>query len=159
MERPNTISGLQSKRKELVKLHGRLVDEAKKVLCDIDHLDATIRLFDPDADIERIRLNRYATKHRAPKGHLKRFVLDTFREANEALTSKEITSLWIEDRGLKPDESTRVILTKRIGACLTKMKNDGVIRHVDYKDGLKLWVMDNCLPKLGKVRSTPLIQL
>lgn len=144
-ERPNTISGLQAKRKELAALHRQLVAEAKKVLCDIDHLDAAIRIFDPDADIERIRLNRYATKHRAPKGHLKRFVLDQLREASEPLTSRDITAAWIEDRGLQPDEPTFVILRKRIGACLKTCEKQGLAEGAgQYADDgptgpLKLW--------------------
>ncbi len=127
MERPNTISGLQAKRAELAKLHKHLLAEAKKVLCDIDHIDAVIRLFDPDADIERIRLNRYATKHRAPKGYMKRFVLDQLREAPEPLTSRQITEAWIKDRGLEPDEPTFVILRKRVGACLKACVNQELI--------------------------------
>ena len=126
MERPNTISGLKAKRKELVKLHKDLCAEAKSVLCDIDHIDATIRLFDPDADLERVRRNRYATKHRAPKGTMKRFVLNQLREASEPLTSRQITEAWIKDRGLAPDESTFVILRKRVGACLKTCENDGL---------------------------------
>ena len=150
MERPNTIFGLQAKRTELVKLHKNLVKEAKKVVCDIDHIDACIRLFDPDADIERVRLNRYATKHRAQKGHLKRFVLDCFREAKEPLTSVEITMLWIKERGLQPDEGTRVILTKRIGACLTKLRTDSVIQFTGMKGEYKGWEM-----KRGDANAAP----
>ena len=145
MERPNTISGLQAKRKELATLHNQLVKEAKKVLCDIDHIDACIRLFDPDADIERIRLNRYATKHRAPKGYLKRFVLSQLRDAPEPITSRQITEAWIKDRGLEPDEPTFVILRKRVGACLKSCQNDGLIEgagQTTEHDGwgpYKLW--------------------
>ena len=126
MERPNTISGLQAKRAELAKLHKHLLAEAKKVLCDIDHIDACIRLFDPDADLERIRLNRYATKHRAPKGYMKRFVLAQLREATEPITSRQITDAWIKDRGLQPDEPTCVILRKRVGACLVTCQHEGL---------------------------------
>ena len=158
MERPNTIAGLQAKRKELATLHAKLIAEAKKVLCDIDHVDATIRLFDPDADIERIRLNRYATKHRAQKGHLKRFVLNTLREASAPQTSVSITRLWIEDRGLQPDESTRVILTKRVGACLTKMKANGEIVSPGYDAGLKLWELAEVNPRLEGATKPPLLE-
>lgn len=139
MERPNTISGLQAKRKELATLHNQLVKEAKKVLCDIDHIDACIRLFDPSADLERIRLNRYATKHRAPKGHMKRFVLGQFRDANEPLSSRDITEAWIKDRGLSPDESTFVILRKRVGACIQTVKKEGVIEGAGSDGEYKLW--------------------
>lgn len=138
-ERPNTISGLQAKRAELAKLHKNLIAEAKKVLCDIDHLDACIRLFDPDADLERVRLNRYATKHRAPKGHLKRLVLSTLREAAAPLSSRTITEAWIEDRGLQPDEATFVILRKRVGACLQTAKGQGMIEDAGTDGEYKLW--------------------
>lgn len=139
MERPNTVSGLNAKRAELVKLHKNLQAEAKKVLCDIDHIDACIRLFDPEADLERIRLNRYATKHRAPKGHQKRFVLGQFREATAPLTSRQITEAWIKDRGLEPDESTFVILRKRIGACLKTLHSEGLIEDAGQDGEYKLW--------------------
>ena len=148
-ERPNTVSGLQAKRSELVKLHKQLLAEAKKVLCDIDHIDATIRLFDPEADLERVRRNRYATKHRAQKGYLKRFVLDQLREATEPLTSRDITQAWIEDRGLKPDEATFVILRKRVGACLKTCEKQGLCEGAGQStdDGptgpLKLWRVSN----------------
>lgn len=125
-ERPNTVSGLQAKRAELVKLHKHLVAEAKKVICDIDHIDATIRLFDPNADLERFRRNHYATKHRAPKGQMKRFVLNQLREASEPLTSRQITEAWVADRGLSPDEATVTILRKRVGACLKTCENQGL---------------------------------
>jgi hypothetical protein len=140
-ERPNTISGLQAKRAELVKLRKGLVKEAKKVLCDIDHIDACIRLFDPKADIERVRLNRYATKHRAQKGQLKRFVLSTFRDATEPLTSRQITEAWIKDRGLRPDEDTFVILRKRIGACIVTAKNSNLVESVGQDGEYKLWTL------------------
>lgn len=50
MERPNTIAGLQAKRRQLVKLRKDLERDARKVTCDLDHIDACIRLFDPAAE-------------------------------------------------------------------------------------------------------------
>ena len=145
-ERPNTISGLQAKRAELVKLYDNLVADAKKVTCDIDHIDATIRLFDPEADIQRRVKNRYAIKHRAHFGHTKRFLLDMLRRAPEPMTSKQLTKAWIEERGMQPDEATRVILTKRIGACINGMRHKGLVESVghsksedDARGPLKLW--------------------
>jgi len=141
MERPNTIAGLQAKRSELAKLHKRLLSEAKSVLCDIDHIDACIRVFDPEADLERVRLKRYATKHRAPKGQMKRFVLTMFRESEEPLTSGAITRAWIVDRGLSPDESTFIILRKRVGACMTALQAADMIEGVGHDGTYKLWGM------------------
>lgn len=110
--------------------------------CDIDHLDAAIRLFDPNADIRAVK--RYAAKHRAKKGHVKRFVLDRLREANAPITSKDITEAWIKDRGLRADEATFVILRKRIGAALTKLRAEGVAEGMPTVGEYKGWALRAC---------------
>jgi hypothetical protein len=81
-ERPNTVFGLLDKRAELVKLQQQLETDLRKVICDIDHLDAAIRLFDPETTNEARA--RYATQHRAKKGHVIRFVLEWLRPASGA---------------------------------------------------------------------------
>ena len=103
-DRPNTVAGLVAKHKELLRLRELYQAEIKKLTVDIDHLDAAIRLFDPAADTYAIK--EYVTKHRAEKGAVKRFVLSTFREAKGLLTSRQITELWVADRGLAADEAT-----------------------------------------------------
>lgn len=115
-ERPNTVAGLVAKHKELRDLRDRYSAEIKKLTVDIDHLDACIRLFDPAADTDAIK--QYVTKHRAQKGSVKRFVLNTLREASRPMTSREITELWVRDRGLNADEATVTTIRKRIGACI-----------------------------------------
>jgi hypothetical protein len=40
MERPNTVAGLKAKRDQLVAIRSDLDAQARKITCDIDHLDA-----------------------------------------------------------------------------------------------------------------------
>lgn len=141
MENPNTVSGLIRKRDELHKLRKALEAEIHKLTCDIDHLDAAISLFDASQTPRAIQ--RYVTKHRAKKGHMLRFVLNCFRGATGPLTSKQITEMWTADRGLKTDEATYVILRKRVGAVLVKLKNDGTIRALESSGDYKLWVLSH----------------
>lgn len=142
-ERPNTVSGLVAKHAELSALRDRYKAEIRKLTVDIDHLDATIRLFDPTSDTYAIK--EYVTKHRADKGSVKRFVLNTFREATEPMTSRKITEAWAADRGLVADEATYTILRKRIGACIKGCVNQGLIEDVgwtedhDQNGPYKLW--------------------
>lgn len=142
-ERPNTVAGLVAKHKELSDLRERFKAEIKKLTVDIDHLDAAIRLFDPQADTYAIK--EYVTKHRAQKGSVKRFVLGQFREATGPLTSRQITEAWAADRGLAADEATYAILRKRIGACIKGCVNQGLIEDVgwtkdhDENGPYKLW--------------------
>jgi hypothetical protein len=124
-ERPNTVSGLVAKHKELSELRERYRAEIKKLTVDIDHLDACIRLFDPKADSYAIK--EYVTKHRAQKGTVKRFVLSTLREATAPMTSRDLTELWVQDRGLNADEATITAIRKRFGACIKTCVNQGLI--------------------------------
>lgn len=127
-ERPNTIAGLVAKRDELAKLLKRIRADEKKVICDLDHIDAASRLFDPSADAGRIV--RYPTKHRAKKGLVVRLVVRMLKEADRPLTSLDIVHQQIKERRLKADDATVVMLRKRVGTCLTKLKNDGLVRVV-----------------------------
>lgn len=144
-DRPNTVSGLIAKHAELSALREQYKAEIKKLTVDIDHLDAAIRLFDPDADTYAIK--QYVTKHRAQKGTVKRFVLNTLREAPEPLTSRQITELWAADRGLVADDSTLTLIRKRIGACIKSCVGQGLIEEVGVtKDHgeygpYKLWAL------------------
>lgn len=102
-DRSSTVPGLIAKHKMLTMLRDKFRAEIKKLTLDIDHVEAAIRLFDPNADSHAIK--EYVTKHRAEKGSVKRFVLNTLREASESMTSRQITELWAEDRGLSADEA------------------------------------------------------
>ena len=142
-QRPNTVSGLRAKHKELKALRDRYKAEIKKLTVDIDHLEASIRLFDPNSDAYAIK--EYVTQHRAEKGSVKRFVLNTFREASEPLTSRTVTEMWCADRGLAADEATYNIIRKRIGACIKTCVTQGLIESVgwstkhDANGPYKLW--------------------
>jgi hypothetical protein len=142
-DRPNTVAGLVAKHAELTALREKYRAEIKKLTVDIDHLDAAIRLFDPNADTSAIKEN--VTKHRAQKGSVKRFVLNTLRESSEPITSRQITELWVADRGLVADEATYTTIRKRIGACIKTCVNQGLIEDCgqtinhDAKGPYKLW--------------------
>lgn len=127
-ERPNTVAGLIEKRAQLAGMLKYLRAEQRKVICDLDHLDATIRLFDPNADVSRII--RHPTQHRAKKGEVVRLVVKLLKAADRPLTSLDIVHAQIKARGLKADDATVVLMRKRIGACLTKLRVDGYVRVV-----------------------------
>ena len=138
-ERPNTVSGLEAKRDELIRYRQALEAEARKVTCDIDHLEAAIRLFDPNTTPNAIR--RYIVQHRAKKGSVKAFLLDQLRESDRPLTSAELTDRWLAARGLRVSDEVRVVMRKRIGAGLIASRRMGVVRNEGERDGLKGWVV------------------
>lgn len=139
-ERPNTVSGLNAKRDELIRYRSSLEGEIRKVTCDIDHLEAAIRLFNPDSAL--VAFKAYIVQHRAKKGTVTRYILNMLREATAPLTAVQITDAWIADRGLQCDDSTRVVIRKRIGAALGSMRRDGTLRNEGRgEDGFKGWMV------------------
>lgn len=136
-DRPNTLSGLVAKRDELVRYRDQLEADIRAVTVDIDHLEAAIRIFDPEDTPEARR--RYAALHRAPKGQSTRFVLRKLREAAGPLTSRALADLWCEERGLVAKDSTVSMLRKRLGATLKALEHKGLVRQEGHVEGLIGW--------------------
>lgn len=137
VDRPNTLSGLVAKRNELVAYRDQLEADIRAVTVDIDHLEAAIRIFDPEDTPETRR--RYAALHRAPKGQSTRFVLRTLREASGPLTSRDLADLWCEERGLTAKDSTVSMLRKRLGATLKALHHKGAVQQVGHVEGRIGW--------------------
>jgi hypothetical protein len=137
MENPNTVSGLLDKRRDLL----RLVDDAQAVLqghlASLDHLTATILLFDPDANLTGQTPKRAPSPHRAFKGEMKRHVLQSLRLAKAPITSLEITQTFIDGRGM--DHDGAVTVRKRVGACLWKLRQAGIAVSVPLEGEYKGW--------------------
>jgi hypothetical protein len=111
--------------------------ELRKVVCDLDHLDAAITLFDPANTPAAIR--RYVVKHRAKKGTVQKFIIETLKSSPVPLTSLSLTEAWLDARGLRADEQTRVVIRKRMGASLIHLRNQGLAVSADIGSGIKSW--------------------
>jgi hypothetical protein len=136
-ERPNTVSGLEAKRAELIRLRERLEADLRAVTCDIDHLEGAILLFDPENTLEAVR--GYTQRHRARKGSVRKFIFAALRDATEPITTKTLTDAWCADRGLRTDDTTWSIIRNRFGASLIAMKAQGLVRGVGQVEGYKGW--------------------
>lgn len=140
-ERPNTVSGLLAKHKELTGLLERHKTEIRKIKQDMMHLEATILLFDPDAQAERALMKR----KRAPRGKIKYFILSALREAPEPMTSRQLAEQWAAEEGLETDDKSINGLRKRITYSIKDAVKQGIvecagrtINHGQYGP-YKLW--------------------
>jgi hypothetical protein len=133
-ERPNTIAGLVAKRAEIA---GR-IDAARvalqQLIVDLDHIDAAIRIFDPDYDLAGIRSRTYPAAQVARRGDSIRLILDILRRASEPLTTKQIALQVMAVRGQNVNDAALVLtLTRRVGASLRSYRDNGSTRSI--KDG------------------------
>lgn len=141
---PNVLHALTKKRSEIAGQieHNQL--SLRRLIAELDHIDAAIRIFNPAIDISAIRAKPVPPRHAAFKGEVTRLVLDSLREANRPLTSRDIAVLLMEDRGLnKGDRDLSVIMVKRICACLRVQRQKGLVRNVPLVGNLQGWEISN----------------
>lgn len=96
-------------------------------MLELDHVEATIRLFDPQIDIRAIGSRPVPVRGRALRGEVTRTVLRSLRLASGPLSSRDIAEVLMRDRGLSPDEKAlMVVMTKRVIACLAVQRRKGI---------------------------------
>jgi hypothetical protein len=141
-DRPNTVAGLLEKRREIagqIEHHQRVLND---LIIDLDHVDHTIRLFAPDLDVSLAQPKAFPVRHQAFRGEMLRFVLGALRQAQGPLTSLQIALEVVKGRGLDPNDARAVsLIRKRVGACLFKLKQKGVVWEVPQAGEYKGWEM------------------
>lgn len=140
-DRPNTVSGLRSKRKELIKLLGKITADAERARSSIKSIDACIKLFDPSAKPPATYHDGIIPRHTAPKGHLKRFILNMLREASTPLSARQIADAWVIEQMIDGDIDTLRLLRKRIGISINTIKHDGLVVEAGMDGVCKLWML------------------
>lgn len=140
MEKPNTISALLAKRGEIAGRIEAAQQVLKELVQDLDAVDATIRIFDPDCDLGMIKAKPVPPRFQTFRGEMNRFVLNALRTAKKPITSIEIALAVCEARGINPNDRRPVILIrKRVSAVLWKLGEKGVAREVPSSGDYKAW--------------------
>ena len=136
-ERPNTVAGLIEKHREIA---GK-IEATRKTLdalvFDLQALEHSIRLFDPDAQLGRAK--PLPSPHAAFKGEMRRDVLAALRAAQGPLSSLDIARQVIAARKLPDDPATVTMMRKRAGAALWKLKAKGIVEEVAQVGDYKGW--------------------
>ncbi len=129
MVNEHVLSGIMRKRAELAgKLeHHQAV--VRQLFIDLDNVDATIRMFDPDIELNEIRPKPLPPRHAAYKGEVARIILATLRDAKRPCSTQELTMHVMAERGMNTADKRLVkTVTKRVGACLRHHRLKGLLR-------------------------------
>lgn len=131
------IGGLRDKRSELIGLVGRLEQQLADHRISLTHLDATLRLFDPDLllpDTDLQQRDRVSWFH---PGECLRAIYDVLREAPQPLTTRDVAGCVIAAKSVTiADERTRALIQKTILASLSRAK--ATIERLEV-DGVVSW--------------------
>ncbi len=120
------LSGLIRKRQEVATDLDAAQSRVKQLILDIDALDATLRLFQPDIDLEVVRVRPMPRRHEAHRGDTSRLIASLLREAAEPLSHREIAQRVMQARGLNLlDRALCQTMRDRVGASLRGMRERG----------------------------------
>ena len=136
----HVMSGLIEKRRELAGKIDGLQHQLRQLIIDLDSLDSTIRMFDPEIDLMEVKARPLPTRNPAFRGEVSRVVLTTLRKAGRPLPTHEITLHVMAARTLNPSDKPLLrVLSKRVGACLRMQKGKGLVRSSVGPNRTLLW--------------------
>lgn len=137
---PNVLSGLMNKRGELAGLVDGLQDRLREALINLDHVDQTILLFDPEADLAEVKAKPLPPRHVAFKGQVTRAILSMLRVSGDAMDCKAITLRLMSERELNSADA-RLLKTiqKRVGAALRNLRDRNLVVSEQGGQGLLRW--------------------
>jgi hypothetical protein len=135
LDRPNTVAGLIEKHRAIAGQIDATRRHLDALVFDLEAVEHTIRLFDPDAQLGRAK--PLPSPHAAFRGEMRRDVLAALRAAQGPLTSLDIAEQVIAVRKL--DAGMMLAIRKRVGACLWKLRAKGIVEEFPQAGEYKLW--------------------
>jgi hypothetical protein len=120
----HVIVALCDKRSALAGVVNRLEQELVEHRTNLAHLDATMRLFDPDIRPEKIRPRRLRERNAWFRpGECLRLIYDVLREAPKPLTTRELAERIMDAKAiLTADDRQRALIQKTILGSLNRAK-------------------------------------
>jgi len=126
---PHVATALIAKRRELAGIIENLQHQMKIAITDLDHVDASLRLFVPDIDLSEYGPRPVPPPHAAFKGETTRVLLETLRKAGRPMNTRDLAEIVMRERGLPWDDlKARRTIHQRVGACLNHWMHRGVLK-------------------------------
>lgn len=123
-----TLNGLIKKRSEIAGRIQSLHEEAGRLIAALDHLDAAIRLFDPEIDFQDMPVKMLPPPNAAFRGEFQRSLLEMLRGQQRWQSTDDLTvKVMVQRRMNETDLALRVLTRKRVGHALTRLRRKGVV--------------------------------
>ena len=126
------LETLKKKRAEITGEIARCHAAIEKLSADLEHLDATLRIFAPDFVAESVLPKVFTPpKSWSKRGEMSRAVLSILRVAKGPLSTREIASMVVQQRGLDVTPEILNIMTRRVGHVLRDKRDSGAVRSIE----------------------------
>ena len=105
MAESHVVSGLVSKRSELTGLIDHHQKEVERLVSDLVHLDATIKLFSPELNLNTIKRKQYRRYSRLFKqGECHRLAMDALRKAKAPVSTVKMVEGIMKFKGIPSEQ-------------------------------------------------------
>lgn len=122
------VHGLIKKRAEIVGRIQALHAEAARLVADLDHLDCSLRIFDPQIDFDDMPVKALPPPNAAFRGEFQRSLLEMLRGSQRWQTTDDLTvRVMIQRRMNENDMALRVVTRKRVGHALSRLRRKRVV--------------------------------
>ena len=123
-----TLSGLLRKRAEMAGQVELQQAQLGALIMDLSHIDAAIRVFRPDIELEDLPERLAPAPFTGFRGEIQRFLLDELRKANGPQSTFDLADKIMVKRGLDPsDRVVAGLIRKRTGYALAKLRKAGKV--------------------------------
>ena len=138
---PHVVTGLIAKRAEIAGEIENMQAQLKAKVIELDHVEACIRIFKPDIDVEEIAPRKVPTAHHAFRGEVSRIILEALRTTTLPLSTGDLTERVMRERGLDvSDASLKRTMSRRVGACLNHWRRvRGIVKSMPGPGQQLLW--------------------
>jgi len=135
------ITGLVRKRAELAGAIENAQADLHRMIQELEHLDATIRLFDGNYQVEAIKPKTFRPPENwSKRGEMTRICLDILRQAAEPLTTRDIAFQLMQERALDTADANMLrLMTKRVGVALRGQRDKGVVTSSEGPGQVLVW--------------------
>lgn len=143
MAEPHVVSALAKKRAELSGDIETTQAKLRQMILDLESLDKTLLMFDPDYKIECIKPKAFRPPADwSKRGEMTRIILGILRQATEPMTSSDIAVQLIAERALdQTDAKLQRLMTKRVGVALRGMRDRDVATSKPGPGMSVLWAL------------------
>ena len=109
-------------------LDGVVALSAARLVLELDHLDCSIRIFEPEIDFVDMPVRMLPPPNAAFRGEFQRSLLEMLRGNQHWQTTDDLTvKVMIQRRMNENEMALRVLTRRRVGHALKRLKNKGVV--------------------------------
>jgi hypothetical protein len=137
----HVVSALKEKRIQVASQIESLQGQLRQATIDLDHVEASLRLFDPDVDLAALSPRKVAPVLYDHKGDTGRVILDTLRESMRPLSTAQVCEAVMKARNLDTNDKAlcRLMMKRTVANLKHWQAKRGLIRSMPGVGQQLLW--------------------